>query len=318
MTVTAKTTRVQYTGNGLVATYAYGWKILDEADLVVVRTVAGVDSTLVLTTDYTVTGVGDDGGGSVVLVSNLTSGALLTIYMDMGIEQPTDLTNQASPFLERIEAMVDRQALISQQLAEGLGRAIRLNPTSTDSAEALQQLLESVDTNATAAAGSAAAAQQALVDTEAMRDSVVADAEAAAAAAASPYATAASNSADAAEESANLATAALGLYRHSETVSGSPKTTFTLPWSYDHTNKGITVYLDGVYQDPASFTCPSSTSLTLDASAAVGETVYFVSGLQVAPDLTSYVTACQGAQTAAEAAAASAAASSIVFTLALS
>lgn len=303
MTVTAKNTRVQYTGNGLVATYAYDWKILDQADLVVITTdLLGADTTLVLGVGYTVTGAGNDSGGNVVLTNNLATGHLLTVYMDMDIDQPTDLTNQQSPFLERIESALDRQALVSQQLAEKLGRCIQLKPTSTDSSDDLQELLESVDTNATVAAASAAAAQAAQVATEATRDSVVADAEAAAAAAAGPFATAASDSADDAAASAALATSALGNLTHKETVSGSPKDTFTLPWAYDHTNKALMVFIDGVYQDPASFSCPSSTTVTLDASAAVGETVYFRSGLATAPDLTPQVSACQAAQLAAESA----------------
>lgn len=159
MTVTAKNTRVQYTGNGLVATYAYDWKILDQADLVVITTdLLGADTTLVLGVGYTVTGAGNDSGGNVVLTNSLATGQLLTVYVDMDIDQPTDLTNQQSPFLERIESALDRQALVSQQLAEKLGRCIQLKPTSTDSSGDLQELLESVDTNATAAAASAATA----------------------------------------------------------------------------------------------------------------------------------------------------------------
>lgn len=159
MTVTAKNTRVQYTGNGLVATYAYDWKILDQADLVVITTdLLGADTTLVLGVGYTVTGAGNDSGGNVVLTNSLATGQLLTVYVDMDIDQPTDLTNQQSPFLERIESALDRQALVSQQLAEKLGRCIQLKPTSTDSSGDLQELLESVGTNATVAAASAAAA----------------------------------------------------------------------------------------------------------------------------------------------------------------
>lgn len=159
MTVTAKSTRVQYTGNGLVATYAYDWKILDQADLVVITTdLLGADTTLVLGVGYTVTGAGNDSGGNVVLTNSLATGHLLTVYMDMDIDQPTDLTNQQSPFLERIESALDRLALVSQQLAEKLGRCIQLKPTSTNSSDDLQELLESVDTNATVAAASAATA----------------------------------------------------------------------------------------------------------------------------------------------------------------
>lgn len=248
MTVAAKTTRVQYTGTGLVATYAYNWKILSDADLVVVRTnTAGVDTTLSMGSDYTVTGAGTDGGGNVVLSVNLTSGYLLTIYMDMDITQPDDYTNQKTAFLETMERSLDRQALISQQLAEALNRCVKLDPTSTDSADQLQALLESVDTSAQAASASAAAAAGA----------------------------------------AATAQAAVGKGFYEETVTGSAKSTFTMPFSYDYANKAVSVFINGVYQNPSTVSCPDATHVTLDAAVDVGKTVAFSTALLGAADVSS-------------------------------
>ena len=59
---------VTYTATAGQTTFAYDFPIYEDGDLAVYEvTTAGVISTLVLTTDYTVTGAGVQGGGNVVL-----------------------------------------------------------------------------------------------------------------------------------------------------------------------------------------------------------------------------------------------------------
>ena len=60
MTISSTTDRNDYTGNASTGTYAYGYKIFANTDLVAtVRDTDGVETTLTLTTHYTVTGVGN-------------------------------------------------------------------------------------------------------------------------------------------------------------------------------------------------------------------------------------------------------------------
>lgn len=296
MTVTAKTTRTQYTGTGLVKTYAYNWKILDEADLVVVRTVAGVDTTLVLNTDYTVTGVGTDNGGNVVLTSNLASGALLTVYMAMDIEQPTDLTNQASPFLERIESAMDRQALISQQIAEELGRCIKNDPvagsaltfadiqneagaaeTARAGAEAAQALAESARDTAVAQVGlveDAGATQVGLVEAEgATQIGLVQTAGATAQAWAEgtePGGVGTKSAKEWAEE-AEEASANVSSRRYLA-VASVGQTTITPGFLWDDGAENVAVFIDGIKQAANTYTLASPT-ITLSEALVGGETI---------------------------------------------
>lgn len=83
MTIQATTDRVTHgPGDGSEATYSYPFKVFDETDLLLVKiTDAGVPTTLVLTTDYTVdpTGIGVATGGEITLNSNLESGYYLLI-----------------------------------------------------------------------------------------------------------------------------------------------------------------------------------------------------------------------------------------------
>lgn len=296
MTVTAKTTRTQYTGTGLVKTYAYNWKILDEADLVVVRTVASVDTTLVLNTDYTVTGVGTDNGGNVVLTSNLASGALLTVYMAMDIEQPTDLTNQASPFLERIESAMDRQALISQQIAEELGRCIKNDPvagsaltfadiqneagaaeTARAGAEAAQALAESARDTAVAQVGlveDEGATQIGLVQAEgATQIGLVQTAGATAQAWAEgtePGGVGTKSAKEWAEE-AEEASANVSSRRYLA-VASAGQTTITPGFLWDDGAENVAVFIDGIKQAANTYTLASPT-ITLSEALVGGETI---------------------------------------------
>lgn len=80
-----------YTGTGSVDTYDYDFKVQLASEIVVVETdLNGAETTLVEGTDFSVTGVGDSGGGTVVR----TAGDLPTGYLWL-ISRTTALTQQA-------------------------------------------------------------------------------------------------------------------------------------------------------------------------------------------------------------------------------
>ena len=99
-----------YTGNGAADTYDYEFKISDEADLLVKQTTdEGVETTLVLTTDYTVTGVGDDEGGDITLVAgNLATNYQLTIEDNVALSQATPFGNQSAFYAALHETAFDK------------------------------------------------------------------------------------------------------------------------------------------------------------------------------------------------------------------
>lgn len=133
MTLASEVTRVQYEGTGLVDTYAYAFQIFDDADLVVIETDTDeASTTLTLDSDYTVTGAGDDAGGTVVLSSALTSGYRLTIYSLLDYVQEVDLSTQQELFLEVIETAFDKTTRMVQQLDEELGRCLKYDVDTED------------------------------------------------------------------------------------------------------------------------------------------------------------------------------------------
>lgn len=129
----------RYTGNGSTSVYSYAFRIFVNTDLMVIANVSGTEYTLTLTTDYTVSGVGDT-GGTVILVgasqawmtgANLTSGVKLVIKRILPLKQETDIRNQG-PFYPAIhEDQFDRDVMVEQQLKEQLDRCVKLS-ASTD------------------------------------------------------------------------------------------------------------------------------------------------------------------------------------------
>ena len=140
MSIASTTNRVDYTGNGAVDTYAYTFRIFAKTDLrVTVRNTDDEETTLTVDTDYTVTGVGDSGGGNVVLVNSsqawldadgdLKSNYRLTIRRVRSLKQETDIRNQGDFFPETHEDAFDHGVMIDQQQQDEIDRAVLLPET---------------------------------------------------------------------------------------------------------------------------------------------------------------------------------------------
>lgn len=141
MTVASTTRRNDYTGTAAVSTYAYSFKVFVEASIsVVVADTDGNETTLVLTTDFTLTGVGETAGGNVVLVNAsqdwltggfLKTGYTITIRRIRELKQNTDIRNQGSYFPETHEDEFDKQIMIDQQQQDELDRSLKIAITDT-------------------------------------------------------------------------------------------------------------------------------------------------------------------------------------------
>ena len=134
-TVSSETTRVKYTCNGTSTTYAYPFKILEDDDLLVIKNLTATlaDTTLVLNTNYTVTGAGGTGGGNVVLTTGsvCASGYTLTILRNFELTQETDYVDGEVFSAESFENALDKSSMIQQQQSEAIGRSFKLPKTSS-------------------------------------------------------------------------------------------------------------------------------------------------------------------------------------------
>lgn len=187
MTVQSEISRNDYIGNGATATYSYGFRIFAATDLLVTQvTTAGVETTLVYPTDYSVTGVGSFNNGTITLTAGvLASGYGLTIRFKSTLTQGTDLRNQGGFFPEVVEDAVDRLTRIDQQQQDELNRSIRL--PETEAGSALARTLPTLATRASkylafdASGNPIASAAQSGAPTSAFMTTVLDDANAAAA-----------------------------------------------------------------------------------------------------------------------------------------
>jgi len=121
-----------YLGNGVNKIFDYKFKIYDAGQLQVNKHggdggVTALDSGV----HYTVTGVGNDNGGTVVLSTALEMGKQLTIIRNMAFTQEMDLENQGAFYAEVIERSADEAVMRAQQLKEKLDRAITVPETIT-------------------------------------------------------------------------------------------------------------------------------------------------------------------------------------------
>ena len=132
MTVSSATNKVSYNGNGSQTVFAYGFKIFDEDDLtVIIRNASGGETTQSITTNYTVSGVGNASGGNVTMVSAPASTETITIIREQPLTQGLDLVPN-DPFpATLVEDTLDKLTFMVHQHEETLNRSIKGSKTTT-------------------------------------------------------------------------------------------------------------------------------------------------------------------------------------------
>lgn len=160
-----------YTGNNVTTTFSFAFKVFSQSEVVLVRTdLSAVETTLALSTDYTVTLNADQSaspGGSITLLAGpLATGFLLTITSNVQALQPVVLTNSGGFYPSIINDEFDRLTILLQQVAEQVERAVKTQISSgVDPNTLVASLLaaaSSAAASATAAANSATAAANAV------------------------------------------------------------------------------------------------------------------------------------------------------------
>jgi hypothetical protein len=130
MTITAQTAKSgPYNGNGSTTVFSYTFKVADEADLVVTVLSAdgGTETVKTLTTDYTVSGVGNAGGGSITMLVAPVTGEKLTITRSVDLDQEVDLQNRGSVNPQTLEDSLDKLTQIAQDQQQQLDRSLKVD-----------------------------------------------------------------------------------------------------------------------------------------------------------------------------------------------
>lgn len=143
--LSSATSRSTATGNDSTATYNYGYRIFANTDLLVTvkNLLTLLETTLTLTTDYTVTGVGLT-SGSITLVNAGqawldVSGLLSVNYMIVirrvrPLTQNVSIRNQGTYYAAVHEDEFDNLIMVDQQHWDQINRSVRLPETVTPAA----------------------------------------------------------------------------------------------------------------------------------------------------------------------------------------
>ena len=134
MTVSSTTTKVSASGDGSTAGFNYTFKIFADSEMqVIIRSSLGVETTKTLTTHYTVSGAGNDSGGTVTFTSgNIpVTGETVVLRRNLALTQGTDYVEN-DPFpAESHEDGLDRLTMSMQGIQEELDRTFKVSKTTT-------------------------------------------------------------------------------------------------------------------------------------------------------------------------------------------
>jgi len=192
----------QASGNGITSSFVFAGKFNEDTHLAVTLTdtTTGEDETQVLGSDYTVTGEGDAGGGTVIFTTPPPTGKSITIRRTVPLTQPTVFPNNGKIPSQTIEDRLDELAMGLQQVNEIVKRAARFRPSEPTTSDPIFPTLESRMGKFLRFNPDTGALEAVIPDSEAD-----ADAAAASAAAASASESSAASSASTATTAKNLA-----------------------------------------------------------------------------------------------------------------
>lgn len=245
MTVASAISRVSYAGNGSTTAFSVPYYFLENSHLQVILSVGGVDTVQTITTNYTVTGAGNQAGGTVTMTVAPAMGTQLTILRDVPATQETDYTAN-DPFpAESHERALDKLTMLVQENDVRAARAVR-GPV-TDS--------ESINMILPAAADRADGILQ--FDTNGAANVVSTD-----------------------QFIAGLANSVIGANYVTVSATGNGVTTAFTVSPAPGAKGNIQIYIDGVYQNKATFSL-SGTTVTFTEAPPFNSQIEFVIGSSI-------------------------------------
>ena len=268
MAVNTSTNKISYTGDGTTTIFAYNFKILDAAHLNVY--LAGV----LLTSGYSVTGVGADAGGGVVFSTAPGSGVAVFLQRIVPVTQPVSTVDNSTILSSVLDTALDRVTMQVQQNSATIAGAV-VNP-STD--PALDMTLPAQAERSNKYFYFDANGEPAVISSQIVGyyyGSLAADPstrpDGSARVAGDIYfstSTLGIRVYTGTAWTAALPTASLTLGNFTE-VAASAKTTFTITGGY---SVGSTfVYLNGTLLYPTEYTATNGTTIVLDTACAIND-----------------------------------------------
>lgn len=126
MPITELPSRAEYTANAAQTIFDYPFKIFTVTDLNVYVTTVGqvANDSTDITTAYSVTGLGDEDGGTVILTVGANLGDLVTIVSNIPSSRTTDYQNNGDFRPETVNNDFDRVVSIVKKIEDASNRAL--------------------------------------------------------------------------------------------------------------------------------------------------------------------------------------------------
>ena len=130
MTRTYNDRRNEITAIGGQTDFTYDWRLDNQADVVVTHKVnsTGAVSTLTITTEYTVAGVGVAGGGTITLVTGAAVNDLIILEDNRQPERTQDYSTSGDLLADSLDGDQDRRVDIMMNHERQLDRSLHLAP----------------------------------------------------------------------------------------------------------------------------------------------------------------------------------------------
>jgi len=137
MTISVTSIRATFQGNGAATSFSFGFPIQTATDITAYYVDSSSNVVTLSASAYTVSGVGNQNGGSVTYPTSgsaIATGTELVIVREVPYNQLADLSSQGDFFPEVYEAALDKLTMQTQQLADAQARSFTIpgtyDPTS--------------------------------------------------------------------------------------------------------------------------------------------------------------------------------------------
>lgn len=131
MTVSSELNKISYNGNGSTTQFATPYFLQNDHIVVVLRDDEDVETTLTITAHYTLSGSGDEDGGTCTMLTAPATGERLVIYRDPPLTQTVEYNDQDEFPATTTNRALDKGIMIDQRLHDLLSRTLRLKESDT-------------------------------------------------------------------------------------------------------------------------------------------------------------------------------------------
>lgn len=127
MTVTSDENKITYVGNGVTKDFSVPFYFINDTDIKV-SVNDGISTTdLIINQDYTLTGAGEQNGGSITVNTAIPTGVKLLILREVPFFQNLDIPENDRFPSQNMERALDRLTMQTQQLKEQVDRAVTVD-----------------------------------------------------------------------------------------------------------------------------------------------------------------------------------------------